>query len=60
MRRIELESLLFFGVLGIAFLSVIIFAVISFRKTNSFLRSLLFSIGFTVLLYGTACLWWFV
>lgn len=58
--RVELEALLFFGVPGIAFISVILFAVIRFRKTNSFLRSLLQSIGLAVLLYGTAFLWWFI
>ena len=58
--RVELEALLFYGVPGIAFISVILFAVIRFRKTNSFLRSLLQSIGLAVLLYGISFLWWFI
>lgn len=32
--RVNLEVLLFYGVRGIAFFSVIIFAVIRFRKAN--------------------------
>ncbi len=58
MRRVEFEALLYFGVLGIAFFSVIIFAVIRFRKTNSFRKSLLQSIALGILLYVTACWWW--
>ena len=58
MRRVDLEALLYFGVMGIAFLLVILFAVIRFKKTNSFRQSLLLSIGLATLLYGTACLWW--
>ncbi|MGM0884073.1 MAG: hypothetical protein ACQEXQ_23930 [Bacillota bacterium] len=58
--RVNLEVLLFYGAPGIAFISVILFAVIRFRKTNSFLRSFLQSIGLAILLYGTAFLWWFI
>ncbi len=58
--KVNLEVLLFYGIPGIAFISVILFAVIRFRKTNSFLRSLLQSIGLAILLYGSAFLWWFI
>lgn len=58
MRRVELEALLYFGVLGIAFLLVILFGIIRFKKTHFFRQSLLQSIGLAILLYGTACLWW--
>jgi uncharacterized membrane protein len=55
----RLETLLFFGVMGLVFCVVIIFAVIKIRRTNSFRQSLIQSFSLAILLYGIACIWVF-
>jgi hypothetical protein len=55
----ELEGLLYFGVMGLVFFLLIIFAVIIGRKRKPFLKSSLQLTGFAILLYGIASLWWF-
>lgn len=55
----RLEDLLFFGVMGLVFCVVIIFAVIKIRRTNSFRQSLIQSFILAILLYGISCIWVF-
>ncbi|WP_157261250.1 hypothetical protein [Paenibacillus wynnii] len=59
MRKVDIESLLYCGVMGLVFGLVVILTIVIGRRKKTFAKSLFQSIGLAVLLYGMACLWWF-
>lgn len=55
----QLEGLLYFGVMGIVFLTIVTFAIIRIKKTRNLGKTLAQSIGLSFLLFSLACVWWF-
>jgi hypothetical protein len=55
----ELEGFVFFGVMGIVFLTVVAFAIIRMKKTRNFGKTMAQSTVLSFLLFALACLWWF-
>lgn len=56
---VQLEELLYFGVMGIAFLTSIIFAMIKMKKARNFGKTLIQTIALSFLLFSLASIWWF-
>ncbi|MDQ0192819.1 hypothetical protein J2T20_001168 [Paenibacillus wynnii] len=59
MRKVDIEGLLYCGVMGLVFGLVVILTIVLGRRKRTFTKSLFQSIGLAVLLYSIACLWWF-
>jgi multisubunit Na+/H+ antiporter MnhG subunit len=55
----ELEGFVYFGVMGIVFLTVVAFTILRMKKTRNFGTTLAQSTGLSFLLFALACLWWF-
>jgi hypothetical protein len=55
----QIEGLLFFLVMGILFLMTILFTIIIMKNTKNLVKSIIFSIGLSLLFFAAASLWWF-